>query len=173
EHPARAVRHARFRFAAEWNRRHDSAGCNVYHRGRLSCAVERVHLVPQRLEHDEIRIALCVDLRERLECLRVDDAGVVATAVAGEHAAGSGRYGTVNAGRVGDLTYDRVCDRVDDYHFRRVADVEAVRGAVDVQVIPSALTGNRNLFDLAIWSVARLSAGECSEQSGRNERHHY
>ena len=76
----------------------------------------------------------------------------------------------MNAGCVADLTNDRVRDGVDDDHSRRVADVEAVRSAVDVQVIPSALTGNRNLFDLAIWSVARLSAGECGERSNLSDR---
>src|SRR5204863_9282110 len=50
---------------------------------------------------------------------------------------------------------DRVGRRVDDHDFRGMADVQAMRRAVDVEIIPAAFVRNSNLLDFPVRPVAR------------------
>ncbi len=130
-------------------------------------------LPDDRLEVDDVRAAVGLDLAQGLERLRVEDRHAGVAAVAGEAPIQVGDEGdAVHPGRVGDLADDGLGVEVN--HDRR--DCPGSRRAcgygLDLEEVPAALAADRDLADLLVRGhrvLAPTGADERQKQR-RNQR---
>jgi hypothetical protein len=78
----------------------------------------------------------------------------------------------MHAGRVVDLADDLVLERVDHHDDIAVAEIEPVRGGIQVKIIPAAVTADRDFLEEMVGSVGGrgVGTGQCGEESEREKR---
>ena len=139
----------------QWNRRHDTPGRRVDLRGGHARVIEDPHFVLPRIEGDRIWIrAAGVDLAQRRERLRIDDADLVLAAVAREDAT-SAHSDAVHARRVRNAADHLVGRGIDDDDLGAVRHVQPPAGGVRQRVVPLRRTwpADLDVRDLNIRSL--------------------
>src|SRR6266849_662584 len=171
-----AIGDGEFGLAAERDRADDGAVRGVDSGGIFAATVKGEDALGGRVVDDGVGIGVGLHGADCFQGFGIKDDGSIGAACADEAAAEVGGDGdAVNALRIGNVAFDGVSVGVHDHGVRAVRDVDAAGVAVDVDVVPAFIAGDRHGLDDVIAGGARLgggarknrraekNGGECSE----------